>query len=44
MPAKFWDAEVKKMREKYFAPLPPEMDARLVDYLVKAYGVTDAAK
>jgi cytochrome c553 len=38
MPAKFWDAQVKKMREKYFAPVPPEMDARLVEYLVKAYG------
>lgn len=38
MPAKFWDAEVKKMREKYFAPVPPEMDAKLVEYLVNAYG------
>lgn len=42
MPAKFWDAEVKKMREKYFAPVPPEMDARLVEYLVRAYGVAGA--
>ena len=41
MPAKFWDAEVKKMREKYFAPVPPEMDAKLVEYLVKAYGTGD---
>ena len=41
MPAKFWDAEVKKMREKYFAPVPPEMDAKLVEYLVKAYGVSE---
>lgn len=39
MPAKFWEAEVKKMREKYFAPVPPEMDAKLVEYLVQAYGV-----
>ena len=38
LPAKFWDAEVKKMRDKYFAPIPPEMDAKLVEYLVKAYG------
>ncbi|MCE9519906.1 MAG: cytochrome c [Verrucomicrobia bacterium] len=38
MPAKFWDAEVKKMREKYFAPVPPEMDAKLVEYLTIAYG------
>ena len=39
LPAKFWDAEVKKMRDKYAAPIPPEMDAKLVEYLVKAYGV-----
>lgn len=39
MPAKFWDAEVKKMRDKYAAPIPAEMDAKLVEYLVKAYGV-----
>jgi len=39
MPDKFWDAEVKKMREKYFAPIPPEMDAKLVEYLVKTYGM-----
>ncbi len=38
MPAKFWEAEVKKMREKYFAPVPAEMDAKLVEYLVSAYG------
>ncbi|HEY2573493.1 MAG TPA: hypothetical protein VGH65_05460 [Verrucomicrobiaceae bacterium] len=44
MPVKFWDAEVKKMREKYFAPLPPEIDAKLVEYLVKAYGTVDAVK
>ena len=38
MTAKFWDAEVKKMRDKYGAPVPPELDAQLVAYLVKAYG------
>jgi len=43
MPAKFWDAEVKKMREKYFAPVPPEMDAKLVEYLVAAYGTGEPA-
>jgi cytochrome c553 len=41
MPAKFWTAEVLKMREKYAAPVPAEMDAKLVEYLVKAYGVPD---
>ncbi len=44
MPMKFWDAEIKKMREKYAAPIPPELDAKLVEYLVKAYGVPDATK
>ncbi|MEI6534503.1 MAG: hypothetical protein WCN98_04105 [Verrucomicrobiaceae bacterium] len=44
MPMKFWEAEVKKMREKYFAPVPAEMDAKLVEYLVKAYGVNEAGK
>ena len=44
MPMKFWGAEVKKMREKYFAPVPAEMDAKLVEYLVSAYGVPDVKK
>jgi mono/diheme cytochrome c family protein len=38
MPRKFWEAEVAKMRDKYYAPVPKEMDAKLVDYLLKAYG------
>src|SRR3954469_9470101 len=42
MPAKFWEGEVKKMREKYFAPVPPELDAKLVEYLVQAYGTAEA--
>ena len=37
----FWEAEVTKMREKYFAVTPKEMDAKIVDYLVKAYGVAE---
>ena len=44
MPMKFWDAEVKKMREKYFAPVPPELDAKLADYLVSAYGIPAVKK
>ena len=44
MPAKFWDAAVKKMRDKYFAPIPPEMDAKLVEYLTTAYGLPENAK
>jgi sulfite dehydrogenase (cytochrome) subunit B len=38
----FWEAEVTKMREKYFAVTPKEMDAKIVDYLLKAYGVSEA--
>jgi hypothetical protein len=38
----FWEAEVTKMREKYFALIPKEMDAKIVEYLVKAYGVSEA--
>jgi hypothetical protein len=38
MPRKFWEAEVTKMRDKYFAPIPKELDAKIVDYLMAAYG------
>lgn len=37
MPRKFWEATVKKMKEKYFAPLPND-NAALIDYLTSAYG------
>ena len=37
MPRKFWEATVKKMKDKYAAPLPDDMTA-LVDYLSAAYG------
>ena len=43
MAEKFWDAEVKKMRDKYGAPVPTEMDAKLVEYLTAAYGTITAA-
>lgn len=44
-PVDFWAAEVKKMRDKYGAPVPKEDDAEIIDYLVKNYGVvsTNAA-
>jgi mono/diheme cytochrome c family protein len=42
MPRKFWEANVKKMTEKYAAPTPPETVAAIVDYLVASYGVPDA--
>ncbi len=38
MPRKFWEATVKKMKDKFGAPLPDDT-AALVDYLVTAYGV-----
>jgi cytochrome c551/c552 len=38
MPRPFWAASVKKMREKYGAPVPPEQVDALVDYLAHNYG------
>jgi cytochrome c553 len=37
MPKKFWEATVKKMKEKYGAPLPADTTA-LVEYLTASYG------
>ena len=37
MERKFWEASVKKMNEKFGAPLPGDTTA-LVDYLTAAYG------
>ena len=37
LPRKFWEATVKKMKEKYAAPLPADNTA-LIDYLTSAYG------
>lgn len=44
MARKFWDAEVKKMIEKYAAPTPPEVTAGIAEYLTANYGVPDAPK
>jgi mono/diheme cytochrome c family protein len=44
MPKKFWEANVKKMIEKYAAPTPPEATAALADYLTATYGVPDSPK
>jgi sulfite dehydrogenase (cytochrome) subunit B len=38
MPRKFWEGIVKKMKEKYAAPMP-EDTAALADYLTHEYGV-----
>lgn len=37
LPRKFWEATVKKMKEKYAAPLPEDATS-LIDYLVSSYG------
>lgn len=37
LPRKFWEATVKKMKDKYAAPLPDDNSA-LIDYLTSAYG------
>ncbi len=42
MPRKFWEATVKKMKEKFGAPAPAESFAALAEYLTAAYGVPDA--
>jgi len=41
MPRKFWEATVKKMKEKFAAPTPDDATAALVDYFTAAYGVPD---
>ena len=38
LPRAFWEGNLKKMREKYGAPLPAAQVTPLVDYLVKNYG------
>lgn len=41
MPRKFWEASVKKMKEKYGAPTPDAQVAALVDYLAATYGAQE---
>lgn len=41
MPRKFWEASVKKMKEKFGAPTPDAHIAALVDYLTANYGSPD---
>jgi hypothetical protein len=41
MPRKFWEASVKKMKEKYGAPTPDVQVAALVDYLAATYGAQE---
>jgi len=44
MNRKFWEASVKKMREKYGAMMADEAATALVDYLVTTYGTADSPK
>ena len=44
LPRAAWEASVKKMKEKYGAPVPADNTQALVDYLVKNYGAVPAAK
>lgn len=41
MPRAFWEANVKKMKEKFGAPTPDTQVAALVDYLTATYGVPE---
>jgi len=41
MPRKFWEATIKKMKEKFAAPTPDDATAALVDYFTATYGVPD---
>ena len=44
MPRAFWEASVKKMREKYGAPAADDVVPKLVEYLAAIYGVPDKPK
>ncbi len=41
MPRKFWEASVKKMKDKFGAPTPDAQMAALIDYLTTNYGVPE---
>jgi len=41
MPRKFWEASVKKMKDKFGAPTPDDQVAALVDYLATTYGLKE---
>jgi sulfite dehydrogenase (cytochrome) subunit B len=38
LPRAFWEANVKKMIERFAAPVPQEQVPAIVDYLVATYG------
>jgi sulfite dehydrogenase (cytochrome) subunit B len=41
MPRKFWEATLKKMKEKFGAPTPDDQLSALADYFTAAYGVPE---
>lgn len=41
MTRKFWEATLKKMKEKFAAPTPDDALPALADYLTTTYGVPD---
>jgi mono/diheme cytochrome c family protein len=41
MPRKFWEATVKKMKDKYGAATPEAQVSALVDYLAATYGAQE---
>lgn len=41
MPRKFWEASVKKMKDKFGAPTPDNQVTALVDYLAATYGLKE---
>jgi hypothetical protein len=43
LPRAYWKGAVEKMQQKFGAPIPAEQVEPLVDYLVKAYGITTPA-
>jgi hypothetical protein len=44
MPRTFWEASVKKMREKYGAPVPDDALQKLIEYLASTYGAPEKPK
>ena len=44
MPRAFWEASVKKMREKYGAPATDDVVQKLVEYLAATYAAPEKPK
>lgn len=44
LPRAFWEASVKKMREKYGAPVTDDVVQKLVEYLAATYAAPEKPK